>query len=280
MMPDRIFDVEFGSVQLIADRAAGTFGTPPAVVTWETWTGDGKMLFEDGTGNAIWYEQVDLSELTIDSRTFQPIGVNVQRPWNGPEGNDSNFMPSTRPVELLYVFSNALPNAQIEAGLVDLRTFRDLGLDSSDAYRTSDLAVIPDGSNTIYAQETKYFNSIANSINTWNGFANTDPYPDGDFYQPLLCADMSVAEVNTWGEMRSILGPVLHCYRVILHETQNLNGLGTANSLVVAAGHTNRKFSPISLKILCKEEKLSEGEYLVEASNAYNNSNWDTPSDV
>lgn len=284
-MVERVFDCEFGPVGLVVSRGAGTPGTPPTSVTWTNNTRDGELLYEDTTGKAIFYQQIDLSELSVEGRTFKPIGVNVQRPWNAPEGQDSNFMVSTRPVELIYIFSNALPNEHIRNGGVDINAFRDLGLDASDAYQTGDLAVIPDGSNTIWAQETKYFNSIANSMNNWNGFLvpnNPTPPPivTGDYFYPLLCADMSVAETNTWGEMRTILGPVLHCYRVICHETQNLTSLAAGNPIFDAAGHTDRKFSPISVKILCKEEKLTEGEYLVEAANAYNNSNWDAESEV
>jgi len=285
-MVDRIFDVEFSPLELAIVRNPEAI--LPTTCEWTTLGDNGELLYEDGRGKAIFYHQLDLSELTVDSRTFQPVAVNVQRNYNGPQGHDANFMPSTRPVELLYIFSNQLPNQQIRDGDIDLDSFRDLGLDASAQYGivapTLVLTVIPDGSNTVFAQSTKYVNGIANSTNAWNGFAYAGeagpPILPADLFYPLLCQDMSVAEVNSWGEMRSILGPQLHCYRVILHETQNMTGLSQYNPLVAHQGNTARKFSTICIKVLCREENLSEGEYLVEAANAYNNSNWDAPSEV
>lgn len=289
-MVDRVFDVEFSPLELDIVRDPET--TLPTTCEWTMRGDNGDLLYENGRGKAIFYHQLDLSELTADSRTFQPVAVNVQRNFNGPQGYDANFMPSTRPVELLYIFSNQLPNQQIRDGDIDLDVFRDIGLDASAQYGIIPppgfirlLTVVPDGSNTTFAQSTRYVNSIANSTNAWNGFAYggdpVGPPPTAaDIFYPLLVQDMSVAEVNTWGEMRTILGPQLHCYRVVLHETQNMSGLSQANPLVVAQGTTARKFSTICIKILCREDKLSDGEYLVEAANAYNNSNWDAPSEV
>jgi len=289
-MVDRVFDVEFSPVEL--DIVRDPEVTLPTSCVWTMRGDNGDLLYDNGRGKAIFYHQLDLSELTADSRTFQPVAINVQRNFNGPQGIDANFMPSTRPTELLYIFSNQLPNQQIRDGDIDIDVFRDLGLDAAAQYGIKDippftlaLKVVPDGSNTIFAQSTRYVNSISNSTNAWNGFAypgdpSTVPPTLPDTYYPLLCQDMSVTEVNTWGEMRTILGPQLHCYRVIFHETQNMSGLSQANPLVIAQGITARKFSTLCIKILCREDTLSEGEYLVEAANAYNNSNWDAPSEV
>lgn len=276
-MADRIFDVEFAPVNLTITRVAGQ--ELPFDAQWTGSGSDEELLYQDGNGRAVFYQQIDLQQLTKEGRAFKPEFINVQRPWNAPQGQDANFNPSTDCVELLYVFLNPLPNDNIRAGIV-IDQMRDLGLDSSNAYDIGVLAfgAIPDASNCLFAQSTRYINNIANANSTWNGFAVAT-----DVYYPLLTQTMSTAEQNTWGGMHTILGPMLHCYRVIIHPTQIMTGLSPApapdgNPLVLAAGSTLRKFSPISISIYAEEMNLSSGEYIIEASNAFNSENYDAPS--
>ena len=269
--PRRIFDVDFPGVNLSVTRVAGEL--TPIVGGSIGWGGPGtdQLIGADEYGNAIFYHQIDLSQLTNEMRSFNPLSVNVQRAYNAPEGMDANYMPSSPSYEMIYIFQNPLDNLSIRQNpRANMETFRDMGLDTSVG---SPGGSVPDSSNCVFAQMTRYRNDLANSTTTWNGMA-----VPGDTYFPLVSQDMSIAEVNTWGGMNTILGPRLHCYRVIFHETQNLFGLdptpGTGNPLVLAPGTTLRTFSPISIRLFTQESDLDEGEYLVEAANAFNRWNW------
>ena len=272
--PRRVFDVDFPKLNLSVSRAAGALapGAGDAV-----WSGPGldQVIGADDYGNSISYHQIDLSQLTNEQRAFNPLTVNVQRVYNAPEGFDANYMPSTPAYEMLYIFQNPLDNNRIRANpRAYMESFRDMGLDVSSVGIGSS---VPDSSNCVFAQMTRYRNDLANSTTVWNGMAVA-----GDTYYPLVSQDMSIAEVNTWGGMDAILGPRLHCYRVIFHETQNLLGLdptpGTGNPIVLGLGTTLRTFSPISIRLFCQEADLSDGQYLVEAANAYNRWNWNAAS--
>lgn len=267
--PKRIFDVDFPSVSLAVNRPEGV--VIPDAVTWGG-VGADQLIGADDYGNAIFYHQIDLSQLTNEMRAFTPLSVNVQRAYNAPEGLDANYMPSTPAYEMLYVFQNPLDNFAIRDNpRANMEAFRDMGLDvSSDGVGMA----VPDSSNCIFAQMTRYRNDLSNSTTVYNGMA-----VPGDTYYPLVSQDMSIAEINTWGGMETILGPRLHCYRVIFHETQNLLHLDadpvTGNPLVLALGTTLRTFSPISIRLFCQEADLDDGDYLIEAANAFNRWNWD-----
>ena len=182
-------------------------------------------------------------------------------------------MPSTDVVEVLYIFSNPLANDEIRAGM-DLNFGRDMGLDVSNGdLRPVPGSAMPDSSNCIFAQQSRYLNSLTHAQSKFNGMA--DPL---DFYYPLLSQTMTKVEQNTWGGMHTILGPDLHCYRFLFAETQNLAGLDPVNVIRAAAGDTFRRFSPISISINCIEENLTEGAYLIEASNAFNRNNANAPN--
>ena len=277
-MEGRIFDVDMGPLNLSLTRDAGDLLPDPTTVLWSG-AGTDQIIGSDDFGNCIVYETVDLQQLTKDQKAFQPLGINVTRPWTAPQGQDANYMASTPCYEILYIFQNPLPNDYIRNNVrSSLAAFKDMGLNASQNVGFPWL-VVPNEDNTLFAQMSYYHNTLSNSNTVWNGMAVPD-----DTYYPLLSQNMMTQEVNTWGVLNPILGPTLHCYRVILHETQNLTGLSNAaapdgNPVALAPGTTLRKFSPISIKILAREAKLTDGEYVVEASNAFNRNNFNTVSE-
>lgn len=279
-MEGRIFDVDFGALNLSVTRPAGDLQPEPTSISW-TGNGANQIIGADDFGNCITYETVDLQQLTKEQTAFQPLGINITRPWTAPEGFDTNYMASSPSYEMLYVFQNALPNEYIRNNPRNaLQAFRDMGLNSSEAGGGAQWLTLPNEDNTLFGQMSRFHNTLSNSNTVWNGMA-----VEADTYYPLLSQDMMTQEVNTWGVLNPILGPTLHCYRVIFHETQNLAGLsndpapGMGNPVAMAPGTTLRKFSNLSIKILAKDAKLNEGEYIVEASNAFNRNNFNTENE-
>jgi len=276
MMPDRIFDVDWGQVVHSVSRVAGT--DTPASDEF-TMADDNGTIIEQGSSMCVIFQEIDLEQLTIEGRVFTPKGIEVQRPWTAPIGQDWNFFPATRCYEYLYVFSNPLPNDALTVGSIE--GFKDMGLDASLGGRGSQVYngfQVPDNAQCIFAQNTVSVNQMANAASVWNGTleggsAGPPPVP-ADPYAPLMAAEMTVTEVNRWGSLPDIIGPKLYCYRVLFYPSQYQSGLsGGANPIVNATGFTARNHSSISIKIVCEEAKLSEGEYLTRAANAYNNAN-------
>ena len=70
--------------------------------------------------------------------------------------------------------------------------------------------------------------------------------------------------------MSAIVGPNLHCYRVVINRNQTF---GAAFSFVNAAlgGESNCTWPAVSVRFLCSNPDFSEGEYLTRLANAMNN---------
>jgi hypothetical protein len=281
----RIFDVDWGQVSLSVSRPAAA--PSPTVITWSNLTDNETLLHDDQLGNVVYFQTIDLEQLTMDGRSFNPLAIEVQRPWTAPLGSDINFLPSNRHYEYLYIFTAPLPNQEIIVN-GDLQAFKDLGLDTSIAGLGTSLwrgQQIPDAAQCVFAQSTISVNPIANAASVWNGtLIAADPagVPPviGDPFAPLMAAEMQVTEVNRWGSLPAILGPKLFCYRFMSYPSQALTGLvGIDNPILLGQGITLRNMSPLSIKIICEEANLSESEYLVSAANAYNNANYDDPNE-
>ena len=280
----RIFDVDWGQAALSMNRPAVA---PSATsVNWFNYTDNETLLKDEQNGVAVYYQSVDLEQLTMEGRTFTPLAIDIQRPWTAPLGYDYNFNPMIRCYEILYIFTAPLANVEIGSGGTGaLEMFKDLGLDSSIGGRGTTAypgIQIPDAAQCIFAQSTLSLNSMANTFSTWNGTLVSaapaaDPPIVGDPFAPVMAGEMQVVEVNRWGSLPNILGPKLHCYRYISYQSQQMTGiLGADNPILNAQGNTARNFSPISVKIICEEADLTESEYLVSAANAYNNANFDS----
>jgi len=283
-MPDRVFDVDFGQVVQNANRPAGEFNPTDDSFILAT---DNSTILEQRNGRIVLYQEIDLEVLVKENRVFAPYAVEVQRPWTAPLGFDLNPNVATRCYEYLYVFSAPLANQQISPFIGEF--FKDMGLDSSIGNRGSISAIpggrqIPDNSQCIYAQSTISVNNLGVSPSVWNGLLTagdptTLPPTASDPYVPLQCAEMQVTEVNKWGSLPEIIGPKLYCYRFIEYPSQELSTavLGPDNPIVNGDGLMQRNHSSLSIKIMCREVELSDGEYIIRAANAYNNAN---PDDV
>lgn len=281
-MPDRVFDVDFGQVVQSANRPSGEFQPDSDSFILAT---DNSTILEQSNGRLVLYQEIDLEVLVKENRVFAPYAVEVQRPWTAPLGFDLNPYVPTRCYEYLYVFSAPLANQQIPATIGEF--FKDLGLDSSIANRGSITAIpggrqIPDNSQCIYAQSTISVNNMGLAASVWNGLltAGDDtavPPISPDPYVPLQCGEMQVSEVNKWGSLPEIIGPKLYCYRFIEYPSQELSSsvLGPDNPIVQGDGLMQRNHSSLSIKIMCREVELSDGEYIIRAANAYNNANAD-----
>lgn len=276
----RIFDVDWGQLTLGMTRPAGA---PSATsVTWANMTDNETLLHDNQLGSAVYFQTIDLEQLTMEGRSFNPLAIEVQRPWTAPLGQDWNFLPPTRHYEYLYIFTAPLANQRIITS-GNLEGFKDLGLDSSIGGRGSPSFVgqqLPDNAQCVFAQSTISVNPIANAASVWNGtLVATEVGPPpviGDPYAPLMAGEMQVTEVNRWGSLPAILGPKLFCYRYIAYPSQQMTGVFNAdNPILNAIGSTARNMSSISIKIICEEADLSESEYLVNAANSYNNANFD-----
>lgn len=280
----RIFDVDWG--QLTLGMARPALAPSATSVTWANMTDNETLLHDNQLGSAVYFQTIDLDQLTMEGRSFNPMAIEVQRPWTAPLGQDWNFLPSTRHYEYLYIFTAPLANQSIITS-GGLEAFKDLGLDSSSGGRGSGSLSgqqIPDNAQCVFAQSTISVNPMANTASVWNGtLIASDPGATppivGDPYAPVMAGEMQVVEVNRWGSLPAILGPKLFCYRYISYPSQQMTGIFNAdNPILNATGSTARNMSSISIKIICEEANLSESEYLVNAANSYNNSNFDNPN--
>lgn len=283
-MPDRVFDVDFGQVVQSASRVGGEYQPSTANQSFTLAT-DNSTILEEGNGRVALYQEIDLEVLVKENRVFAPFAVEVQRPWTAPLGFDLNPYVPARCYEYLYIFSAPLANQDIPNNVGEF--FKDLGLDSSIGNRGSITAgvgrQVPDNSQCIYAQSTVSINNLGTAASVWNGLlVSPDPFATppvlGDPYAPLQCGEMTVTEVNKWGSLPEIIGPKLYCYRFIEYTSQELSSsvLSAENPIVLGEGLMSRNHSSLSIKIMCKEVNLSEGEYIIRAANAYNNANADS----
>lgn len=280
-MASRIFDVDWSQVTLGVNRDANAT-LPTSGPTWNVLGDNGDLLSQDNFGKAVFYQEIDLEQLTIEGRTFSPKGVEVQRPWTAPLGQDWNYVPTTRHYEFLYIFTAPLANQTLTTISPNLDAFFDLGLDVSGGGRGSRSYTgreIPNAEQCVFAQSTICVNNVANSLSVWNGtLVEAAPGPPpitGDILAPLASGEMTISEVNQWGSLPTILGPKLFCYRFISYPSQILSGLSIDNPLVKGAGFTARNMSSLCIKLVCEEVNLSDSEYIITAANAYNMANQD-----
>lgn len=275
-MSERNFDIEWSPINLTLSRLQNA--DQAHIQSWTQNMDNGELIWEGlnpaNYGMAVYYQKIDLSQLTEEGMSFTPKAVNVQRPWTAPEGQDIASQPSINHEEYLYVFSAPLPNQDIDSD-ADVLAFRNLGLDVSVPSTTTGWYAYPDYEQCIFAQSTFSQVDPTNALTVMNGLTVL-----GDATYPAYYAKMRVAEQNTWGSMSTILGPFLHCYRVIIYRCQNLAGLGGTNPILGAAGSTSRRMSPVTIRIMTDDADLSEGEYLIAAANAYNKATSDASNQV
>lgn len=268
----RLIDIDFGPVGTTCGRGAGDLAPTSAVGSLN---GMQQVIryFEIGQelpGSFIQYQNIDLAFMTMNNEVMQPVDVSVQRTGPVPTGSNTNGNTFEQIEEYIYIFSRPLNNAMISEPLsfFTLDEMRELGLDRSQTVFDigGDTAGIPTFEQTIYAEKRMYSYNSNIGATIANGQLDPDPINNPNYFSiygmPVLDS------VTTWGSMSSITGPSLHCYRVVINRTQTM--LEDAVLASAYTGGSSLRFPPVNLTFLCKDPKLSEGQYLTRLANAMN----------
>jgi len=268
----RLIDVDFGPVTVAINRQA-TQSQPTGVVgsiATIGGAGDSQVIrFEElgqYAGSAVFYQNVDLSYMTMNNEVMQPVEVSIQRTSGTPYGehqNGNNFDPIQ---EFLFVFSRPLNNVGIETtGAVLWDRFNEMGLDfGTGAFSGTDGGGISQAQN-IYAEKRVYGWDSSLGATQFNG-----ELVPGNTTLNSIFREARLLDVNTWGSLSAITGPNLHCYRVIVCRAQSFAAGGLTFTGVDYEGFSFLKFPPVNATFLCKDPNYSEGEYLTRLVNAMN----------
>ena len=256
----RLIDVDFGPVNINIARLPNELfpdGTPGNQGTISG-SGEGSIVNfrADGlyTGSFIQYQRVDLSYMTENGEAMQPVEVSVQRTSVAPSGTHENGNNYDAVKEYLFVLSAPLGDLST---ITNYLNFDNLGLDMGSSGTTQ--------AQTIYAEQRTYaWNSnfgatIANGeLVASNGTLNST------FGEPQL------TDVITWGSLSTIVGPNLHCYRVMVSQLQTFDAPSLIFANVGLAGFTSLNYPPLNVTFLCKDPNFTEGQYLTRVYNAMN----------
>lgn len=270
----RLIDIDFAPFSININRQPTQIeptGVPGSIATIGGAEAQLLKFFEDGpnAGSAVFYERVDLSYMLNNGEVMQPVEASVQRTTNHPYGQHQNGNNFDQLEEFLFVFSRPLDNASIEAattGIVLFDNFNEMGLD----YGTDDAGGNAGGvtqEQNIYAEKRTYYFDKSIGATVTNGELVGGPSAAFASY----FGQASLANVNTWGSLSSITGPNLHCYRVLKMKCQSFPAGGLTCTLVDLEGFTTMRFPPVNITFLCRDPKLTEGEYLTRLANAMNN---------
>lgn len=268
-MSNRIFDVEFGELNQSVSRLAATL--TPATVTY-LGPGSDDILYEDEQGGVVLYKMLDLSQLTQEGRIFQPTSVNIQRPYDAPAGSKFNPNIAVQTEEYIFiVYSPVLnpddPDLSTAAKIANVSSFRQAGFDTSSiaiATNSGDNEIC-NAQQVLFAQSSFYAVDLAHSLTPANlGLAPILPPANTNV---LLSNSMALVERNQYGSMGPVMGPRLHCFRVIIARDQNLTGLSPLSPTVTAIGLNAMKYSPLNIRIMTSEVSMSDGNYIIAASN-------------
>lgn len=275
----RLIDVDFGPLATVLSRAQGD-GSPNTATS--SLNGELQLLYYAPAGaplagSFIQYQQIDLSFMTMNNEVMQPTEISVQRTSPVPLGYNYNGNDFDQIEEYIYIFSRPLNNSDwLGTGAPPtFEDLRELGLDRSQtiAQIGGVDAGIPDHQQTIYAEKRMYSYSSNLGATVANG---------GLVAPPANVAYLSIYgmpildSVTTWGTMSPITGPQLHCYRVVINRTQE-----TLFAEVAATdydGVSSLRFPPVNITMLCRDPKLTDGEYLTRLANAMNSIPEDGPT--
>ncbi len=266
----RLIDIDFGQVTVAVGRSA-TETSPTSVFADGPGESQILNLIPAGTANTgsfIQYNRVDLDFMTRNNEVMMPVEVSAQRTSPVPLGYSNNGNNFDQIEEYLFVFSRPLNNTNLGA-LTNTGPYEFLRACGLDGTRGSTLvsgnAGWPNQEQTIYAEKRMYSYSSSLGATENNGeliVGNPD-------YNTLM--GMPVLDnVSTWGSMSSIVGPNLHCYRVVINRNQTFPGLLNTFTNVALVGGTSCNWPAVSIRFLCKDPNFSEGEYLTRLANAMN----------
>ena len=281
----RLVDIDFGRIQTSLGR---TETEPFAVSSSLTGNGLGELLNQipaasNGSGSYIQYQRLDLSFMVKNNEVMMPVDISVQRTTPVPLGFSNNGNNVDQIEEFIYVFTRPLNNTTLEAftSITDYENLRGMGLDGSEPTAAGGSAVSgaagwPTQAQTIYAEKRMYSYSESLGATVSNGqlidpnAGRVDPTPIVPLVYNSLMGMPVLDSVTTWGALGAITGPNLHVYRIVLDRTQTFPAITEWVNLGLA-GTSNKRWPPVSIRILCKDPDFTEGEYLTRLANAMNN---------
>lgn len=276
----RLIDVDFSQISTSVGRSTGS--NDPDVVTISG-PGQGQLLQSvraiANAGSFIQYVRLDLSYMVQNNEVMMPVEASIQRTSPVPLGYNNNGNNFDQIEEYIYVLSRPLNNTGL-AAVTDSRFYEDLrqlGLNGSagaGAATSGDIsgnAGWPNQEQTIYAEKRMYsYNTNLGATQTNGELLTAADTPPNVTYNTLM--GMPVLDnVTTWGSMSSIVGPNLHCYRVVINRNQTFPGIPDVFANVNFDGDTVCYWPAVSIRFLCKDPNFTEGEYLTRIANAMNN---------
>jgi len=264
----RVFDVDFQEVEQTIIRNA-PLAAPNAVV-YNT-AAQMQMILEDEQGGALFYEAIDLSQLTLEGRSFQPLQIAINRPYTVPRGTKLNTNISVQNEEYFFVwYSNVaypLQNMTALHNATFIQALRRVGMNTSPhvALETDYEEEQPNLGQLLWASSAAFLPSLDTALTVANGLlpALTSPVAPVDI--AMFTNTMRQVDSSEWGSMDIVQGPMLHFFRLITNYSQNMNGVPAQSPLVQTNGWENQTWSPINLKVICQEVDLSDEEYLTTA---------------
>lgn len=265
-MSVRVFDVEWPELNQTVSRLTATL--EPASVTY-TGPGEDHILYEDTQGGVVCYQMLDLSQLTQEGRIFQPTAVNVQRPYDSPAGSKFNALPAIETEEYFFiVYSPVMNPNDMSVSAINIinsiNSFKQAGFNVSDEGIITVLGdnEVMNSEQLLFGQSSFYTVDLAHALSINNGL-----FPAGG-PNVLLTNSMMKTEVNQYGSMNPIFGPRLHCFRVIIARDQVMTGVvAPADPIATAIGLNSMKYSPVQIQVMTREVELSNGDYVIAASN-------------
>jgi hypothetical protein len=281
----RLIDIDFGRIQ----TGLGRIATEPYSAT-ANFSGNGlsELLnqlppYANGAGSYIQYQRLDLSYMVKNNEVMMPVDISVQRTSPVPLGFSNNGNNVDQIEEFIYVFTRPLNNTTLEGfnAIIDYENLRNMGLDGSEpaaagGSATSGKAGWPTQAQTIFAEKRMYSYNESLGATVTNGqlldpnAGRVDPTPIVPLVYNSLMGMPVLDSVTTWGALGAITGPNLHVYRIVLDRTQTFPAITEWVNLGLA-GTSNKRWPPVSIRILCKDPDFTEGEYLTRLANAMNN---------
>lgn len=267
----RLIDVDFGQLTVATARTGG-FDQPTSLTSGGVGVGQLLNLVPANDlngGSFIQYVRLDLDYMSRNNEVMMPTEASIQRTSPVPLGFNINGNNYEQLEEFIFILSRPLNNAYLgEPGIIDYNEFREMGLNGTTGSSTiSGKAGWPNQEQTIYAEKRMYSYSTNLGATKTNG--ELDPLnPD---YNSLM--GMPVLDnVSTWGSMDAIVGPNLHCYRVVINRNQTFPAIGLAGTFPnqVLEGSSTCEWPAVSVRFLCKDPNFTEGEYLTRIANAMN----------
>ena len=269
----RLIDVDFGQITLSTARTGGD-EVPNNVTTGGVGVGQLLNVLPAGQfngGSFIQYVRLDLDYMTRNNEVMMPTEASIQRTSPVPLGFNLNGNNYDQMEEFIFILTRPLNNVYLADNLPtppDYNGFRAMGLNgTTGSSAISGNAGWPNQEQTIYAEKRMYSYSSQLGATKTNG--ELDPLnPD---YNSLM--GMPVLDsVTTWGSMEAIVGPNLHCYRIVINRNQSFPSIGLAGTIVNTQldGSSACEWPAVSVRFLCKDPNFTEGEYLTRVANAMN----------